>query len=363
MSLVSLEIRKNFYTCPNPLYADPYSKCPLDCVYCFVKQIEAVKEEKPPVSSRYEELKKKIESAFKSEERNQDPVIQALRSGQTVIIGRFSEPLCRMEEKKQATAKLVRLLDDFGIPCVLETKGRFYPEFINMIREVDEFGINLSILPRGEHLHERLEPRTPTYEERWNIAKRLRSAGFWVNIKCEPLIAGLNTEEPLFKRFAFNAAEASVNHVTWYGLQIYNREIAKRRFEQENLPLERYLQLQREKWVQIGKRLRKTLAEEGIANSTKDWIHFDNDTISCCGFDGTFPIHKFNWQYAKKKLKSDGKVVFSDIKEENVFGKELNNEFKQVWNRKSTEAYTLADLQHVNRVKNEENGNFIYTID
>lgn len=321
------------------------------------------KGEDTSVSSRYDKIKKKIESAFKSEEESEDPVIRALRSGHTIVIGRFSEPLCRIEEKKQATAKLVRLLDEFGIPSIVETKGRFYPEFFDLIREIDEFGINLSILPSGEQLHERLEPRTPTYEERWNVAKRLRSSGLWVNIKCEPLIVGVNTKKKMFKRFAYNAAETRVNHVTWYGLEVYDREIAKRRFEKKNLVLDRHLQLQREKWVQIGKKIRRTLAEEGISNSTKDWVHFDNDTISCCGFDGRFPIHTFNWQYAKKKLTSGGQVAFSDLKDENIFGKKFNTEFKEVWNQKSTEGYTLADLPNVHRVKDEETGNFTYKID
>ena len=76
------------------------------------------KAEKGLLPLKTEDLRRQLQTAFRSEKESSNPVILALRADQPVIIGRKCDPFCPSESSYRATKRCIRLLNDFGLSSI-----------------------------------------------------------------------------------------------------------------------------------------------------------------------------------------------------------------------------------------------------
>jgi len=349
-------IRGDFAFCPNPLSADTYNMCPYDCVFCFTKIAEKtyLKNKVKKGLKPYKDHNSILKKAFASEKEYSDPTIKFLRERFPVIIGRKSEPFCPQEKNERATLKLMRELHDYGVPIALETKGIIpgeeYFELISFI--------NISVTPGEQKLHQKLEAGTPSYEERFKMAKDLSDRGIWVGIKAEPIISTVNDLPGMLNRFARACKDANVKHVNFGDLRITKPiKLMDERFKTVGLDLKTILKEKLRTWRPIGEYFFSVLKKRGLKVTSPDWVNFyeQNDYVSCCGLP---TYHYMNMVYAAQLIKKRGKVSFKDIKDP-IWDKKSVEKMRGIWNSKG-DYYTPKDLSQVERIGKDLNGDSIY---
>lgn len=361
---MSLYVRGDWHVCPNPLSLDTYNVCELDCRFCFVKQMERSWLKRKargglrPLGLR--RLRNKLRMAFSWRGKDDDPVLAALRADLPVIVGRKCEPFCPSERTYEATRRALRLLSDYDVKVIVETR---------MVEGVYETatdyadGVNISILFGDEKVRELMEPGTPPYEERWRLARELKEAGLYVGIIAEPLIHTINDREEFYEEFARKAADAGVDHVNFGELRVSSVREADRGFRKAGISLMEVIRKKKVAWPSEGWKIMKVFKEYGIPVSSPDWVNFgfDNDREGCCGLD-PFGVHHLTFQYALRVIKRRGEVKVSDVLRRNVFGKGFETRFLRLW-RGDHSYYSLKDVEGVKVVGVDEKGLPIYGLE
>jgi len=308
-------------------------------------------------------LRNILKIAFRSERESSNPMVKALRFGLPVIVGRKCEPFCRSEESLGATLNLLELLHEYDVPTVVETKGLPPKDVEPYFRVMSEMacGVNVTITPGSDELAKKLGEPT-SYSERWSFAHMLREIGLWVGITGEPIINGVNDSYPQLYDWAENCANLEPTHVNFGDLRVSSLKVMARRMAEAGFNLAKIIHEKKESWVQKGRDIFKVLHKFGLLVTTPDWVNFGliNDTESCCGFMGLrFKFHKFTFQHALLEIKRKGKVTFSEIAKNNIFGEKHLERFREIWNGKAG-YFNLSDVKGVARLGRDGNGDVIY---
>ena len=89
------------------------------------------------------------------------------------------------KEIKELSLKAINLINSYGIPCRVLTKG-ILPHELLETSKINEYGISLISL--NEKFRSEYEPNSATYLKRINSLKKLSNAGFktWVSIEPYP---------------------------------------------------------------------------------------------------------------------------------------------------------------------------------
>jgi len=358
---LSLYIRSDYHCCPNPLSLDSYSACELNCLFCFCKQLEGgwlknVKGELKPYTT--DRLEKQLRQAFRSNRDTKNPVILALRAGMPVILGRKSEPFCPAEREHHATEHMLKVLDDYGVNTVVET--RMVEGVLGTVLRTNTEGVNISMLFGDEKVRNLMEPETPPYEERWALARELKGAGLHVGMIAEPLIPTINDREEFYLDYARRAAEAGVDHVNFGELRVQNVRVAAEMFAEAGADLVEIVERASKVWISEGLKIFRAFEAQGVPVSTPDWVNFGtrNSCEGCCGLD-PFGVHHFTFQRALRVLEERGEVTFGDMADFNIFGERYAERFREIWNGKPG-YYHLDDAPGVVVVGKDGDGNIVY---
>lgn len=355
-------VRGDLHVCPNPLSFDPYSICEWDCKYCWIKEMyhtvmrrKASQGVKP---FKAEALARVLKKAFSNEITN-DPVVACLRAGLPVLIGRKCEPFGPSEKSYGATRRALRMLSDYGVAAVVETKG--VEGVVSTVTRFEKVGVLVSVTPGPDPLHDRLEPGTPSFADRFRMARELSEAGIWVGLTAEPIIPSVNDSDEYFKDYARRAKEAGVKHVNFGGYRFHNVKIAYRRMMEAGVDLLRVAEAAKG-WRERGLSFMRFMREEGLPVSSPEWDSFYayNSCFSCCGLDH-LGYHKLNFQYALKLLREKGIVRFRDVIQHNIFGKQFEERFREIWNGKPG-YFSLSDARGVVKVGLDEEGNAVFQL-
>ena len=352
---MSMYVRGDLHVCPNPLSLDTYTICEYDCVYCFVKSMESSIRKRTALKG----LQPIDLKGFEKRAR------RFLKYNLPVIVGRKCESLCDSEKKYWNTLKALKILGDLEFPTVIETKGRVlekHKKVLKYLDSVSKAGILMSVTPGSDELARKLEPRLPVYSERFKMVKELREIGLWVGIKAEPIIPSINTDPKDIIAFADKCVEVGVNAVNFGDMRIFNPKIDYERWKRAGYSLLKIIRAKKKYWIGIGNFILKKLNERGLKTACPDWINFGLlvDCESCCGFDGAFNFHKFTFQHALKVIRSKGVVKFGDIAKYNIFGKKALEKFKKIWNDTTGRYFTLSDVENVDVIGYDSEGNRIY---
>lgn len=304
-------------------------------------------------------LKKKLHLAFDTRRESKNPVVLALRAGLPVLIGRKCEPLCPSEDKYHATLEALKILNEYSVTAIMETKGVTNPRnegeyFANLS------GVQVSVTPGTRTIHDSLEPSTPTFEERFSFAKALKDVGLWVGLTAEPIIPTVNDKNDYIVAYASMAVWAGVDHVNFGAYRVHNPKLANSRMRLAGYDLGKILTEKARNWKKIGLRIFETLKSCGLKVSSPDWDLFyaQNSCESCCGLD-QFGVHHCTFQKACEILCKTSTVQWSEIASHCIFGEKYLNKFREIWNGKGG-YYNLADISGVYRVGYDEDGNWVY---
>ena len=114
-------------------------------------------------------------------------------SPRRVVLSPTSEPLPLSRPVRRETGKIIDLLLDRGIDVVLVTRGRIDRKMIaRFAGALDRVRVALPFVSLDWTLHRALEPLAARPEVRIRRLERLIDAGVSVEVRLEPIIAGLN---------------------------------------------------------------------------------------------------------------------------------------------------------------------------
>jgi len=322
---------------------------------------------------------KNLENVLKlafSERESSNPVIRAIRSKFPIAVGKKVEPFQPVELETEATLRCLRLLREYDVPTLIETKHIYLglDKYLKIISDMD-VAINVSILTGSMAKMALLEPRAPMTDHRWKLVKLLKDSGHWVGVRNEPMMLGIGSSDIIMKRYADRAADVGVDHVNFGAYRVFDPKMAYKNFvtigmEREYRKMWKMIDTPG-LWREIGEKMFSLLHECGIKASSSDWdVFFDlNDCENCCGTDEKFPnFNRFTWQHALEILKDKGRVKWSDIEPhsdwlgEKKIAKRGVEDIKEIWNLERPKYFALKDIPQINVEGRDGEGNVIYNL-
>lgn len=169
---------------------NPYQGCEHGCVYCYARNSHEYWgfsagvdfESKIVVKKRAPEL---LRNLFRSKSWKPSPISL---SGNTDCY----QPV---ERSLQITRQLLQVCLDFKNPVGIITKNALVLRDIDILQELSKHQlvkVYTSITSTDEELRRKLEPRTTTYAQRFQILEKLSKADIPCGVMNAPIIPGLN---------------------------------------------------------------------------------------------------------------------------------------------------------------------------
>lgn len=139
------------------------------------------------------------------------------RPPRQVVLSPLSDPLPPDREVRAEALRVARILLERGISVAIWTRGRIGRPLLELLAKYpDRARVSVGIMTRDRALTGALEPNAAAPEVRLRGIGRLLSSGVPVEVRVEPLIAGLtDTREnlaPLFSRLAALGVSEVVAH-------------------------------------------------------------------------------------------------------------------------------------------------------
>ena len=296
-----LKLTQQFRFCGNPLSCDFYRNCSFQCNYCFAKN-HVVNEEfnKKIEMADFKIVKRLFEKAFDSDEKSNNILIELLRNKTPIHCGGMSDPFQPVEFKKHLTYKLIEISNKYNVPVIFSTKQCYLPDEYFSILNPKLHAFQISLISDDAEFIKKYEPNTPTPEQRINFMKKLKSKGFWVAMRVQPLI-DVNQALNVMKK-----VENIVNYITVEHLKIAMNSSYQQELFKEYMPLyttnkySRYFEKEtplKEKEILF---LQQNIKGCKIGVGDND-LHHLSQSRCCCGVDtigGLFDNYlKYNITY------------------------------------------------------------------
>lgn len=184
-----LALTQQFRFCGNPLRCDFYKNCSFQCNYCFAKSHGGIdKFDKPIEIAKYEIVEKLFKRAFENDNETTNIVVELLRRKTPIHCGGMSDPFQPLEFKLHLTYRLIELSNKYGVPIVFSTKQCDLPQEYWDILDPKLQAFQISLISNDENWLKKYEPNTPTPTQRLDFMRKLKSKGFWVAMRVQPLI-------------------------------------------------------------------------------------------------------------------------------------------------------------------------------
>lgn len=307
---MSLEKYKNplthtsqFVMCGNCFRMDTYKGCSFGCTYCFAnyrpwltKQVQQVSDINLVRKWFYEALELNDTSNIKKEMLNRRVPIH---------LGGMADPFQTLEWEYGATYEFLKLTKEYNYPVNMSTKTAHLPDKYWGVLDPNIHTFSISLLGYSDDYVKKWETNTPMATERIKFIEELKSRGFWVSIRIQPII---DIDEVLL---LIKNSEHLVDFYTVEHLKIpmNNPKMAKLVLGKlENPTLLK--PFEGEWWFDPKDKIKNI---ERIKESTKvkigcgdDDLHIMSDTLNCCGID-TMPSAFENWyKYNSMYIKLTG---------------------------------------------------------
>ena len=173
-----------------------YMGCEHDCKYCYVKTNYGYNGmwTKEPIPANIKDIEEPFYDAFNTVKSN--VLIDIIRKRQPVKIGISTDPLQPIERKEKVTLKTIKMLNSYDYPYVIISKGIVEPELLDVMCEMkDNFLFQQTLLTLDKDITKKLEPGAPSPQERLDNIKRLTDEGIIVQVRIEPWLVGVHTNE------------------------------------------------------------------------------------------------------------------------------------------------------------------------
>lgn len=362
--------RGDSLTCPQAFGGDTFAGCSMGCWWCFCREMEE------GLYKRYytgwdrelvrpcepDAFRQLFDRAFGSDRGTNDWLIKCLRYGLPFNLGSKAETFCLEDLQDNVVVPILELFRGYQVPVIIQTKSHYVGlrRYLDILKDL-KAAIIISIMGGSDTLNYQLEPGAPPASMRWALAKELGEKGFWVGVRWEPILGGINSSGT-FKGYAQNARDSKVRHVSFYNYRTSNYKIAQLEFENRGYDYPKMLKRNLdENWRPVGERFFEIMRKYGIPASTPDFINFPLDSVfeSCCGVDGLFRPYHFTFQRACSIIKERGSVCWTDM-EEIVFREpQAYERMKKIWNG-GGRYYSLADSPKLEILDKDSEGFNVY---
>ena len=172
---------------------NPYRGCEHGCIYCYARPTHAYLGLSPGLD-------------FETQIRYKPDVAQQLRRElgkpgyvpKPIQLGANTDPYQPVERTLQLTRQVLEVLDQFGHPVNIVTKGAGVVRDIDLLRRMAERGLVrvwLSVTTLDGALARRMEPRAAAPGRRLQAVAALERAGVPAGVLAAPMIPGLNDAE------------------------------------------------------------------------------------------------------------------------------------------------------------------------
>ena len=288
-------LTQQFRHCGNPFRIDSYKGCDFGCKYCFATTKNFVVHNggdfKEP---NIEKIKKFFYKALETDAPPKNINIECMRHRVPLHLGGMSDPFQSREWKYGVTYEILKLTNQYYYPMMISTKTDSLPKKYWEILNPEIHAFQISLMGINEDYVRRFEINTPSPINRINFIKELKTKGFWVGVRIQPLIS---LEEALE---VVKAIGDIVDYITVEHLKIsvddktlrpflfneYNNDLSLFKCTGKNYELRTDIKKSNIEKI-------KALAKCPVGCGDND-LHCFSDSLNCCGID-TINSNFDNW--------------------------------------------------------------------
>ena len=177
--------------CGLPLRVDSYKFCTFGCKYCFSNGRIVGEVSKFIQVADVNNFEKTLHKVHKESKINPDSLVENLLNEDiTLHWGGCSDPFQPIEGKLGITKQLVDISNKYNKSVLFSTKSDTVYG-CNIDPNLHSFQLSFTSTSTNSNL----EPNVPSFENRINFYKTLKSNGFKVGIRVQPFIPGITTDE------------------------------------------------------------------------------------------------------------------------------------------------------------------------
>jgi DNA repair photolyase len=147
-------------------------------------------------------------------------------SGKAVYFSSVTDPYQPAERAMLLTRGILREMQPFQPRVVIQTRGTLVTRDIDILCRFRSLRVNLTMGSDSERVRELLEPKSPTYEKRWEAARQLADAGISLGLCITPVLP-LENPERFAERIASFGAKVVVTQGFHDAAQVRLQETAK----------------------------------------------------------------------------------------------------------------------------------------
>lgn len=182
-----IALTQMFRFCGNPFRIDLYRGCNFGCNYCFATT-RAGKFASDWANSDFTEVEKLFSKAFDNDKESREVNIELLRKKVPLHLGGMSDPFQPREFKYGLTYKFLELTNKYNYPVMLSTKVAKLPEKYFEVLNPKLHAFQISLIGLDDDFVKQFDKGAPTASERISFIRLLKSKGFWVSIRIQPVI-------------------------------------------------------------------------------------------------------------------------------------------------------------------------------
>ena len=275
-------------------------------------------------------MKDKLLRAEKYDVGKLDVVGELIKHRMPIHFGGMSDPFSNPGVSKVTKESLI-ILNDINYPIVLSTKNTnelCKDKTVDILKKINHLVIQITIPFDNAGIAKAYEPNIPTPRERINSVRMLTDEGFYIIVRLQPLIPGLEKETsdnlipklgiagtkhviveylklPVEKKLSL--ISDFINITGWKGFEIYEKLHAMRTGREWVLP-------PKYKWESL-QGIINAIHEAGMTYGAGDYgLNHLGDTDCCCGIDkvdGFSRWFKGNISYILRKNQGEF-ITFED---------------------------------------------------
>ncbi|MFQ6063922.1 MAG: radical SAM protein [Candidatus Bathyarchaeia archaeon] len=167
---------------------NPYIGCEHGCTYCYARFMKRYTDHKEEWG-RFVDVKINAPTLLQHE-------IERKRVGRVWISG-VCDPYQPLEKEYEVTRRCLEILSRRNWPVVIQTKSPLVLRDMDILREIEDIEIGLTITTADENIRKLFEPHSPSIKERVETLDRLHSAGFKTFAMIAPMLPKAECLVPL----------------------------------------------------------------------------------------------------------------------------------------------------------------------
>ncbi len=170
---------------------NPYKGCEFSCLYCYVRSNKTISRE-TRVWGSY------VDARMNAPEQLEKELM--LKKPKCVLLGSTTECFQPVEKKYGITRKILEILNKHGVYYSILTRSPIAAEYVDLLKEGFCKKIYFTVNTMTDKLKDLLEPKSPSYELRFNAIIKLYEHKIPVVPYFSPVLPWISDFESAFKK-------------------------------------------------------------------------------------------------------------------------------------------------------------------